>query len=100
MFSVTRQCPALICALRQALEEDIAAKHRPVAQRAFFAADSAALPRQWLTSTDCYTLCQAAAGSLDPRKRVAFEVRRVRSEDGGYPHFYEHLDIERPLGRS
>ena len=47
-----------------------------------------------------HRLCQAAAGSLDPRKRVAFEVRRVRSEDGGYPHFYEHLDIERPLGRS
>jgi len=50
-------CKTPLKVLSKALEEDIAAKHR-----------------QWLTSTDCYTLCQ---------------VRRVRSEDGGYPHFYE-----------
>lgn len=36
--------------------------------------DATLKQRTWLTSTDCYTLCQ---------------VHRKRSEDGGYPHVYE-----------
>jgi len=36
--------------------------------------DASLKQRKWLSSTDCYTLCQ---------------VHRKRSEDGGYPHFYE-----------